>query len=477
MTEQRGEWTLEISDAEYSCWGTPERQTCGCAETPFSLRDNLAALMHCIWRDWTKWFIENLDTAHLEQWRRQMNTCYAALSRDEKNADLYEADKVLSMIESCGYTLADGHATPPAPALVPLEEEAVYQTLLTTSEGIYDEVVMRGRARALCARLGKPEKSHPRLLARIKCLQNELKQKGESRDHWKAKAEATEAQLAQLQVRVAVEVWLATDALCDDKTCEGCADNVGDACLDSTCKRHAGCPGKRVDLKTLRAALGPLRLMLASAPVVDPRPFKRTCSDCPYIPENTDLECFSDFSKCPLYGGAAPGPCKCVPGEPAPAVDREAVERNLMDSGEAWRRMNPKLPRLYRFQTDALLAAGLLSGDASVNAECESLRETLAGYMQEVSSLRSQLAVLREELASLRHDRDELVAHGQELQQALDARLQENASLRAQAATQAELSAAKETLLEVLRHGLPCSTCGLKAWREAAAAQGGGEND
>lgn len=73
------------------------------------MREELAALMHEIWRDWMKYLfskgaVRGKDRAHIiypqnvQRWKRQMHAPYDTLSEKEKDSDREQADKVLALM-------------------------------------------------------------------------------------------------------------------------------------------------------------------------------------------------------------------------------------------------------------------------------------------------------------------------------------------------------------------------------------------
>lgn len=92
------------------------------------LREKLAAYAHDTWIGWMRWMMPKISTrvdklecplvvpergsmeeweprwhhetlAHIERWRRQMNTGYNELSEDEKKSDRDEVDKIIAIFE------------------------------------------------------------------------------------------------------------------------------------------------------------------------------------------------------------------------------------------------------------------------------------------------------------------------------------------------------------------------------------------
>lgn len=74
------------------------------------LREKLAVVQHEIWSHWMEYLfsvcIENQDGSYTipadkaERWKRQLKTHYSELIETEKQSDLQQADKVLSVINS-----------------------------------------------------------------------------------------------------------------------------------------------------------------------------------------------------------------------------------------------------------------------------------------------------------------------------------------------------------------------------------------
>ena len=65
-----------------------------------TLRERLADLEHRQWAYWTAYMLDNLDTEHIDGWRRQIETPYAKLTEREKDADREWADKILAIISA-----------------------------------------------------------------------------------------------------------------------------------------------------------------------------------------------------------------------------------------------------------------------------------------------------------------------------------------------------------------------------------------
>ena len=72
------------------------------------MREKLAALAHRQWSGWMRYMLSE-GTHHVDgsitlplplvaRWMRQMNTPYKDLPESEKNADRYEADKVIGLV-------------------------------------------------------------------------------------------------------------------------------------------------------------------------------------------------------------------------------------------------------------------------------------------------------------------------------------------------------------------------------------------
>ena len=68
-----------------------------------NLREQLAALAHQQWAGWTKHMLDNMDTVHVEGWRRQIATPYSGLSEAERESDRKEADRVMQVFQAWLY--------------------------------------------------------------------------------------------------------------------------------------------------------------------------------------------------------------------------------------------------------------------------------------------------------------------------------------------------------------------------------------
>lgn len=66
------------------------------------LREKLAELEHEQWAHWTGYMLDNLTDENIERWRRQIDTPYVELSKQEKKSDRVWADKVIELIAEDG---------------------------------------------------------------------------------------------------------------------------------------------------------------------------------------------------------------------------------------------------------------------------------------------------------------------------------------------------------------------------------------
>lgn len=79
------------------------------------LREKLAMVQHDIWAHWMKYLfsvcIKNKDGSYtipsdkVDRWERQIGTHYSDLTEVEKQSDLQQADKVLSVISQHNISL------------------------------------------------------------------------------------------------------------------------------------------------------------------------------------------------------------------------------------------------------------------------------------------------------------------------------------------------------------------------------------
>lgn len=72
-------------------------------------REQLAALQHQIWSDWVKHMFDvstanpdgtvTIPPKYVQQWQREINTHYDALTEKEKDGDRKQVDKMLPLIQ------------------------------------------------------------------------------------------------------------------------------------------------------------------------------------------------------------------------------------------------------------------------------------------------------------------------------------------------------------------------------------------
>jgi len=72
-------------------------------------REQLAALQHQIWSDWVKHMFDlstvnpdgtvTIPPQYVQQWQREINTAYDALTEKEKDGDRKQVDKMLPVIQ------------------------------------------------------------------------------------------------------------------------------------------------------------------------------------------------------------------------------------------------------------------------------------------------------------------------------------------------------------------------------------------
>ncbi len=67
-----------------------------------ALREPLAALLHTIWGQWTRWQIDHPQPEMIAAWEVLLATPYAELGEQAKEADRREADRVLDLLVEHG---------------------------------------------------------------------------------------------------------------------------------------------------------------------------------------------------------------------------------------------------------------------------------------------------------------------------------------------------------------------------------------
>ncbi len=79
------------------------------------MREELAALMHEMWSGWMEHVFQQCTQERIEgkgseivipehyakRWSRQIDTTYDDLTKEEKDSDRKEADKVLALLKDC----------------------------------------------------------------------------------------------------------------------------------------------------------------------------------------------------------------------------------------------------------------------------------------------------------------------------------------------------------------------------------------
>jgi hypothetical protein len=66
------------------------------------LVEALADYAHDSWSNWVRYMFANLDEAHIQRWKRQMQTPYAELSEEEKESDREQARIIIEVISKLG---------------------------------------------------------------------------------------------------------------------------------------------------------------------------------------------------------------------------------------------------------------------------------------------------------------------------------------------------------------------------------------
>jgi hypothetical protein len=62
------------------------------------LIEALADYAHDSWSRWVEYMFAHLDEAHIQRWKRQMQTPYSELSEQEKESDREQARRIISVI-------------------------------------------------------------------------------------------------------------------------------------------------------------------------------------------------------------------------------------------------------------------------------------------------------------------------------------------------------------------------------------------
>lgn len=125
----------------------------GAEDDPGSeLREELADLAHEQWSGWMRYLFENWNDDSVARWKRQMETPYAELSREEQDSDRKEADRVLAVLRRHGVEASRRQEMVELPrevseALARLPETGMgYQTILNGKWLVAGKASVRGRS-------------------------------------------------------------------------------------------------------------------------------------------------------------------------------------------------------------------------------------------------------------------------------------------------------------------------------------------